>query len=75
MDDLYRALGENEAHMQKAMRFDDNVRRSAEEELSRIDVRLMSMPSGQVARNSAMAFEYRRLVDDRARLLRMVAGL
>lgn len=73
-DDVRRLLAENEAARRRAEAHDEALRRAAEAELGRIDARLMAMPHGQVAADSTMAFEYRRLLEDRGRLLRQVAG-
>lgn len=73
IDRLRSALAENDRLTRQAREHDAAVKRAAEEELSRIDARLMAMPAGQVARDSARAYEYRRLIEDRARLLRLVA--
>lgn len=60
---------------ERARKHDEATRRAAEEELARIDVRLQSVPAGRVANDSARAYDYRRLVEDKARLLRLVATL
>jgi hypothetical protein len=72
-DEVRRLLAENEAGRRRAAEHDDQIQLATEKELGRIDSRLMSLPSGQVASNSAAAYEYRRLMDDRASLLRQVA--
>jgi hypothetical protein len=74
MDSLRAALAENDRLSRQSREHDASITRAAEEELSRIDARLMGMPAGQVARDSARAYEYRRLVEDRARLLRLVSA-
>mgnify|MGYP001773678487 CR=1 FL=1 len=72
--DVHRLLAENEAARRRARAHDEALRRAMESELARVDARLMSLPAGRVAGSSASAFEYRRLQEDRARLLRQVAG-
>ena len=73
-DDVRRLMADNDRLRRRADEHDAAIRRAAEEELSRLDVRLQSLPPGLVARDSAMAFEYRRMVDERARLLRLASG-
>lgn len=72
--EVRRLLAENEALRRRADEHERSIRRAAEAELARVDARLMSMPAGRVAADSARAFEYRRLIEDRARLLRQVAS-
>lgn len=72
--DVRRLLAENEAARRTARDHDEAVRRAFESELSRVDSRLMTMPHGQVAGDSAQAYEYRHLMDERGRLLNQVAG-
>lgn len=71
--DLRRLLAQNEALMRRADKQDRAIRWAANDELGRIDARLRTMPAGRVARDSALAFEYRRLVEEKARLMRLVA--
>lgn len=71
---IQQLLAENAAASRRADEHDKAIQRAAESELSRIDSRLMSMPHGQVAADSARAYEYRRLLEDRGRLLHLVAG-
>ena len=74
IEKLRDSLAENKSMMKKSLDYDDNLRRHAEDELSRVDVRLQSLPYGHVANDSATAYEYRRLLDEKARLLNLVSG-
>lgn len=74
IETLRDSLADNQAMMKKSFDYDDNLKREAEGELSRIDVRLQSLPYGHVARDDATAYEYRRLLDEKARLLRVIGG-
>lgn len=74
IEKLRSSLAENDSMMKKSLDYDDNLKRHAEDELSRVDVRLQSMPYGHVAHDSATAYEYRRLLAEKARLLNLVAG-
>jgi hypothetical protein len=73
-DEVRRLLQENEAARRQADEHEARIKRASEDELGRIDSRLMTLPHGQVAGDSAAAYEYRRLQDDRASLLRQVAN-
>lgn len=72
--DARRLMAENEAQMRQLREQEGRLRRAAEEELGRIDSRLMAMPHGKVANDSAQALEYRMLVEQKGRLLRQVAA-
>lgn len=74
VDDVRRLLAQNEAMQRQARLHDESIKRAAEAELGRIDGRLMGIPHGRVANDSAAAYEYRRLIEDRGRLLRLVSG-
>lgn len=73
-ENLRKSLADTEVSLRKSQSSNRAIRLAMESELSRIDSRLMSIPSGQVAANDARAFEYRRLIEDRARLMRLLAS-
>lgn len=73
-DDVRRLLAENEAHGRRFDAHGEGIRRSAGEELDRVNARLAEMKPGQVARDPALAFKYQQLVEERGRLSLVVAS-
>lgn len=67
-DDIRRLLGQNEALMRKTDAQSVEIRRSAADELDRVNSRLAEMQPGQVARDPVLAAKYQELVADRGRL-------
>ncbi len=67
-DDLRKLLGENDAQMRRCASQAEVIRRSAREDLDRVNARLGEMKPGQVSRDPALAHEYQRLVAERGRL-------
>ena len=72
---LRRSLARNDALVGRSDAYDAKVREASTEELARIERRLAAMPSGRVARDGALATEYTQLINDRARLSRLVSGV
>lgn len=66
--DIRRLLGKNEALMRKTDAQASEIRRSAAEELDRVNARLAQMQPGQVATDPVLAAKYQELVAERGRL-------
>lgn len=67
-DAIRRLLGENDALMRKTDAQSAQIRRSAAEELDRVNARLAQMHPGQVATDPVLAYEYQQLISERGRL-------
>ncbi len=72
-DDIRKLLGENEAQSRRCASQADAIRRSAREDLDRVNARLAEMKPGQVSRDPALAHEYQRLIAERGRLSLLAA--
>lgn len=73
-DDVRKMLGENEAQMRRCAAQSAAIRRSAREDLDRVNARLAEMKPGLVSRDPALAHEYQRLVAERGRLALLAGG-
>ena len=67
-------LARNEALQAQADASTLKIREAAEAQLRDINDRLDNMPQGLVVRDAAKAHEYRRLIDERGRLQRVIAA-
>lgn len=73
-DQLRKLLAENARLSARAGAHGANIRKAAAEELERVQGRLSALTTGPVLTDEVKASEYRRLIEDRGRLHKLVAS-